>query len=395
MSKKLLIVSHSPYSVGGIETQLRWFYKECVDSELLKPTVLCVAKRTPDGCEWSSGKPLVEDVENARFFSFNGVDTIVVKTKARHPLEKARALRECLEKISNKYDILQLVSGTALLGICLAELKLPYFTWTATTLDSEESSKNAGEFSLKLAWKQLRYYFRKSHLQKAELSVLEHAIQNFVISQFTANSLAEEYPSLDKTTVIPIPIATPIEGREEETIVGRIIWAGRPSDSRKDLPTLFRAFKKVVEKAPNARLVLMGGQVPGNLKKMAKELGIDAFIDYLGRVDSPPSEFAKADIAVMSSLQEGQCLALLEAMALGVPPVSTKSGGPEGFIVEGENGLLVEKRDQEALSKAIVRLITDRALRDNLGKAAKQTVLNDFSPDFIFERVLSFYGLND
>jgi glycosyltransferase involved in cell wall biosynthesis len=393
MPKKILIVSVPPYSVGGIETMLRWFYRKCVDSGWLSPTVLSVVRKLPQEYPWSDGKRLNNDLENTRLFNIDGIETIIVKSDSRHPLYRAREMRQCLEQISSEYSVICLVSGTAILGISLAELRLPYITWTATTLDSEELSKGFGDFSLKIAWKQLRYYFRRSQLRKAEYSVLERSKHNFVISPFTYDSISQEYPALKpQTSILPIPIEISNSVVCCETIESRIVWAGRPSDPRKDLPTLYRAFRLVSDVNPEARLAIMGGTVPEGLRTLAQELGIDSRIDYLGRVENPSSEFNRADVAVISSLQEGQCLALLEAMSLGVPPISTKCGGPEDFIIDGTNGLLVEKRDHKSLSAAITRLIKDRQLRRKLGDAARQTVLNDFSPDSAFSKLARAFG---
>ena len=77
-------------------------------------------------------------------------------------------------------------------------------------------------------------------------------------------------------------------------------------------------------------------------------------------------------------------------MSVGVPVVSTRCGGPEYYIREN-SGFLVEKRDTTGLAEALIRVISDRDLRERLGKGAQSIVKQEFAPDIVFSRFLNAY----
>ncbi|MBT8114541.1 MAG: glycosyltransferase family 4 protein, partial [Arenicella sp.] len=91
-----------------------------------------------------------------------------------------------------------------------------------------------------------------------------------------------------------------------------------------------------------------------------------------------PGKLSEIDIFIVPSFQEGLCIAALEAMSCGVPVVSTRCGGPENYIVDGENGLLCD-HNPTSVSKAVVQLLLDSEKRKQLGECARQTVVERFS----------------
>ena len=83
--------------------------------------------------------------------------------------------------------------------------------------------------------------------------------------------------------------------------------------------------------------------------------------------------------------------ALLEAIASGLPVVSTAVGGAREAVVNGENGLLVPPREPEALAEALLTLLGDSTLRHHLGRNARKTVEQHYSWDAVTERYLACY----
>jgi len=87
-------------------------------------------------------------------------------------------------------------------------------------------------------------------------------------------------------------------------------------------------------------------------------------------------------VFVIPSFQEGLNIAGLQAMACGVPVISTRCGGPEDYVIEGETGFLVDaEADAEALAEAVGRVVADRAERADLGAGARRKAETDYSPD--------------
>lgn len=165
---------------------------------------------------------------------------------------------------------------------------------------------------------------------------------------------------------------------ESTTTIGTM---GRLVD-QKDHVTLLNALRQLHEEH-KVRLLIMGeGPRRSELEKVVQTLGMEEQVDFLGFVSNPYSVLAECDIFVLSSLWEGLPTALIEAMAVGVPSVSTDCPcGPSEIIEDGKTGLLVPVGEANGLARAINRLIEDRELRRKLGDAGKDSVREKFSAE--------------
>ena len=132
-----------------------------------------------------------------------------------------------------------------------------------------------------------------------------------------------------------------------------IIGVGRLT-RQKDFHTLVRAFAKVKEQQ-DSRLILLGdGGDKASLIQLAEELGVRKAIDFAGFVSNPYSYVSRADLFVLSSRWEGSPNVLTEALALGIPVVSTDCpSGPKEVLQNGQYGPLVEMGDDATLAKKI------------------------------------------
>jgi glycosyltransferase involved in cell wall biosynthesis len=138
-------------------------------------------------------------------------------------------------------------------------------------------------------------------------------------------------------------------------------------------PDLLRAFEQVRRSVPDARLVLVGsGPEEGRVRRLARELGLDGTVLFTGARADVPRVAGVFDVFALSSIQEGLAIAVLEAMALGIPCVATDVGGVPEVVVDGEDGIIVPPRDPSALADAIVSLLRDPALRKRMGSAARR-----------------------
>jgi len=125
------------------------------------------------------------------------------------------------------------------------------------------------------------------------------------------------------------------------------------------------------------------GDGPGrrSLESLCKEMGIVERVRFLGGMAHLPTlgEVARADIFVLASFAEGLPVALMEAMALGIPCVSTPIAGIPELIEDSRNGLLVPPANPHALASALRRLAKDPDLRRELGKHARTTVEDGYN----------------
>ncbi len=143
---------------------------------------------------------------------------------------------------------------------------------------------------------------------------------------------------------------------------------------QKDYPVLFNAFKIVLDKHPEYMLEIFGnGADKQKLENLAQSMGISKNICFMGIQQDAILRAADSACYVMSSKFEGMPNALMEAMAVGLPCVSTDCpNGPAELIVNGENGLLVPVGDYDGLAEAILKMIEDRDFAEACGKNAKK-----------------------
>ncbi len=136
----------------------------------------------------------------------------------------------------------------------------------------------------------------------------------------------------------------------------------------------------VVRRCPRVVfLIVGGGTLLEELQAKARLLAVDSHIRFLGHREDVRDILAICDVFVLPSLSEGTPLALLEAMAAGVPPVATRVGGVSGVAEDGKTGLLVPPADSQTLAESIVRLLEDRTLAKRMGQSAQEVVAGRFS----------------
>lgn len=178
----------------------------------------------------------------------------------------------------------------------------------------------------------------------------------------------------EKTNIIPNPIEIPEAKWDIKKTTPSIINVGRLDIKQKRQDVLIKAFRQVVEKYPEAILELCGdGQDRVQLEDLSEKLGIRDRVIFHGKVTNVQDYLLKARVFVFTSDYEGIPNALMEAMALGMPVISTKCspGGAELLIDSGINGFLVERGDVCGLVDKIIKIISDYNQAVNIGNKAR------------------------
>jgi L-malate glycosyltransferase len=162
--------------------------------------------------------------------------------------------------------------------------------------------------------------------------------------------------------------------------------------SEKGHALLLHAAAKLRAQFPQLVLLLAGeGPENNKLQALARELGIGEAVKFPGFVPDVESVYAATDIFVFPSHQEPLAVAMLSAMAYGLPLVAFARGGNPEAVENGKNGLLVNGLDPDALAAAIARLISSSPEARRLGEAARETVIAHFSADRMVEETLRVY----
>jgi glycosyltransferase involved in cell wall biosynthesis len=174
----------------------------------------------------------------------------------------------------------------------------------------------------------------------------------------------------------------------DRLIVGAV---GRLS-AEKGFDLLIRAAHALRQQGINLELLIAGsGDAERQLRALIEGLGMVGHVQLLGHVPDPRSLFEAFDIFVLSSHREGLPNSVLEAMALEVPVVATRVNGVASVIRDGHNGVLIGPNSIEELVQGIRGLLDDSASRRRLAKAARRTVVEQFSFAKRMEKIRNIY----
>ncbi len=151
---------------------------------------------------------------------------------------------------------------------------------------------------------------------------------------------------------------------------------------------LLRSFSILLRRTTkDCYLLLAGsGEMASSLEQLAGQLGIESRVIFLGALTDVRPLLAAADCKVLASKAETFSMAMLEAMAMQVPVISTNVGGAAEAIVDRESGLLITPGDAEDLADKLAWLLTDDERMTDIGRAARDTVVQKFTYPNMVER---------
>ncbi len=162
---------------------------------------------------------------------------------------------------------------------------------------------------------------------------------------------------------------------------------------RKDTTSLLEAFSKIVTKRKKTRLLVIGdGPEKKNLKILAKKLGVFSKVSFLGRIDylRLRTYYQKADIFVNTTLYEPFSNTNLEAMASGLPVVTTNGDGVNSNVSE-KCGFFIPKKNPNKLAKVLLKLLSDDQLSRSMGRAGRKRVEQIYSWDAVAKQFILNY----
>ena len=197
--------------------------------------------------------------------------------------------------------------------------------------------------------------------------------------------------STERLVYLPNAVSLPVqilgqreEARQQLGVAAEekiIIAIGRLSPE-KGLDILLAAFARQFVSDRGVRLILVGdGSEMAELKLLASRLDIAEQVVFAGFSADVACYYAAADLFVMSSHTEGFPMALLEAMAWGLPVLASAVGGIPDIVHEGKDGCLVPPGNEEQLAAVMGNLLNDRELAARLGQIARQTITERFAAD--------------
>ena len=157
---------------------------------------------------------------------------------------------------------------------------------------------------------------------------------------------------------------------------------------------LIDAMPAVMREIPHAILLIAGeGEERRNLEARIHAQGLEKNVVLLGYRNDIGDVIRAFDLFVLSSHLEGLCTSILDAMALNIPVVATDTGGVPDAVIDGETGVLIEPRNPDALSRAIIHACRNRPETQRMAENAKQRVEALFTLEHMVEKTLQVYQI--
>ena len=156
---------------------------------------------------------------------------------------------------------------------------------------------------------------------------------------------------------------------------------------------LLEAFPRVLVAHPAVRLVIVGdGPLRPALERHARRLGLERVVVFTGWVDHAASLMSACDVVAIPSRWEGFGMVALEAMAAGLLPVASRVDALEEVVVDGVTGSLVPAGDPDALADAVSSLLADPVRAEELGRAGRRRLEEEYSVARMVERTAAVYA---
>ena len=312
------------------------------------------------------------------------------------PLGLTYALPWWLGRVPMRRSAIHIVvSGANHCGLPAALARRRYLVWIGTLYREElEGKAAAGDAWARRALRGIG----GALLDREERLVFERAAAILTNGPHTAAAVRRQYPQVaDKVQVMIYPVDTetfrPDPAVRAAVRRPYLLFTARINDPRKNVGLLLEALARLRGARPDLELVLTGNYPLPSIREKVAALGLETAVRFAGHQTSADLVrlYQGAELFVLSSTQEGLGISLLEAMACGLPAVSTRCGGPEGVLQDGRTGLLVENGNAEAFAGAVLRLLADPAGLDAMRANRVEYARASFARPLIETRLLGAF----
>jgi glycosyltransferase involved in cell wall biosynthesis len=379
---KVALVTPSFPESRGTASVTRFLYDCLSASSDFDPFIISLATSATDHASvrllnpstWAKGPVAMDDQHNGVAFTHVGTWATEIELQRYRP---RRVLRDLL----STSDLIQVVAGSPAWGMAVAGTAAPKALQIATLLKSERRSRFDFE-----PWGLRKWWFRlmtavgsvieKRSLLSADLVLVENPIMHKSVTALRGtDDVVLAPPGVDTDVFRPA-------GKLRDD--GPILTVGRLRDPRKNLRMLFRAYAEVRSLRPHVPPLMLVGHEPSESDiQYANSLNLRGSYEIRTNLEQHElaEEYRSASIFVLASDEEGFGLVVLEAMASGLPIISTRCGGPETLVRPNVTGLLTAVGDSHDLARAIIRLVDDKQLRTTFGAKGRALAVSEFSKE--------------
>lgn len=376
---RIALVTHNLVAVGGTATLTAFLYRILAESGRYQPEVISLAMSSADSSStrlrapqsWRRGPSVEARDWYGLPYRHVGAHFTEFEFQRYRP-------RTILTDLLQESDLIQFVTGTPPWACAANGVTQPVALWTATTVWADRASRARALSLLHRGWMLLMTRIVQGY-EKQALRKMDFV---FALSEYTFDALrsqvAPQHVGLAPCGVDTVFFHPAAQARGEY-----ILSVARFSDPRKNVPLLLNAYARLCRRMTSApRLMLAGTPEPSKEHgQLMQELGIADRVEVCTNLsqDDLAEAYRHARLFVLSSDEEGLGIVILEAMACGVPVVSTRCGGPEKAVVDGETGFLTPVGKAQALADAMQRVLDDPSLCLRMGEAGRQRAEERFS----------------
>lgn len=298
--------------------------------------------------------------------------------------------RPQLDEILKGYDIVQIVGGSPSWGQVAANIRRPLCVFAATTIAAERGSLlKASSLPLRIWRRQMTRFTTRAEERALAIADVVFAESNYtqdlLQGKTRPGALVLGPPGVDAD------FFAPASSRPDP---GAIICVGRLQDPRKNIRLLLEAYGVLCRHFAPPPLFLVGRQgLSVTDMQYASQLGIADKIRVFADVSWPQLRdlYQASSLFVLPSNEEGLGIVILEAMASGLPVISTDCGGPSTAVLQGETGLLTPVGDVYAFADAMRALLENKELSLQMGAVGRRRIEQRFSIESAGQVYLDVY----
>jgi glycosyltransferase involved in cell wall biosynthesis len=294
------------------------------------------------------------------------------------------------QNLKEKFDVIETTSNRGLAyGISRSALPHPPIVTRVSTTMSQAIEENREEVDLhfRLEAKLERGLIRRSD------ALVTHTKAHALTLHRELGTPADSYYIIPHGIALPSSLTAPKKVGDKGDLC--ILYAGR-FERRKGTDVLLESIPAVLAEIPNARFILAGQDQNGRYQKEFEALNstqVTSRVSFRGCVTDEELNtlYGNCDLFVAPSRYESFGLVYVEAMSYGKPVVGCNSGGIPEVVANGKTGLLPPPGNPQALTHAILTLLTDKILRRQFGKAGRKHVLDLFGREKMAGDTINLY----
>lgn len=364
---------------GGVSTVAEFLYQVLDESNRYQPDLISLATSSKDQASlrilspgsWLKGPKVINSQWRGRDYRHVGGRFVEFEFQRYRP-------RRILTDLLDQYDLVQVVAGAPAWAMVAWGVQRPVCLFVATLVQQERISviRRAS------GWKKLRLIGSTRLTTNMERRALSHVSCVFAESHYT-HRLVSPMVNQQRLRLGPPGVDTRIFYPGPYRHNSFILSVGRFTDPRKNVWMLFKAYSHLRQMMTGVPRLVLAGKTAPSFKDMnlALSLGIAEYIEIRQNVSlkALTELYRNASMFVLSSDEEGLGIVILEAMASGIPVISTRCGGPETAIVEGKTGFLTPVGDSHAMASKMKTLLSNPFLCRRMGEAAREIVQERFS----------------